>query len=106
MLPGWPWDWTGLAERDGRGEEADGAKQPCELGAEGVHPRLQRVVEHVADHDHAALRPLAHAAEVGVVELRLASSAGDQRREQLYDGALADAVALRDVSDDAASLRG
>jgi hypothetical protein len=36
----------------------------------GLNPGLEAGIEHVADHRHAAGGPLAHAAEVGMVELR------------------------------------
>ena len=50
--------------------------------AGGRHFCLQRVVEHVADHQHAATHPLTVAAEIGVIDLRLGSAAANQRVEQ------------------------
>jgi hypothetical protein len=81
-------------------------QQADEFGAQPVYPRLQRIVEHVADHRHATLRPLSHAAELGVVELRLAPTAGDDGHQHGGHRLGAEAVALRQILDDPASFRG
>ena len=61
--------------------------------AQRGHLRLEPLIEHIADHHQAALRPLTHAAEFGVIELSLATAAGHDRRQQLTGGIAADAVA-------------
>lgn len=43
-----------------RAQQIHAAHQGRKLGTNSGHVRLQRIVEHVADHDHAALRPLPH----------------------------------------------
>ena len=96
----------GLRPGRGRGQRGRAAQQPGELGAERVDPGLERVVEHVPDHDHAALRPLAHAAELGMAELRLAAAAGDERRQQRARGIGRDAVAIGDLRHAAGGFRG
>jgi hypothetical protein len=53
-----------------------------QLGAERTDPAFQVVVEHIADHDHAAARPLAHAAQIRMVELRHATAARYQSFEE------------------------
>ncbi|WP_382238074.1 hypothetical protein [Hansschlegelia quercus] len=40
---------------------------------------LETVVEHVADHQHASLRPLPHPAELRMAELRHRAAAGRKR---------------------------
>jgi hypothetical protein len=50
--------------------------------AERVDAIFQVLIEHVANHDHSALRPLSHAAELGVIELRLAPISLRERAEQ------------------------
>ena len=67
---------------------------------------LQRVVEHVTDHDHAALGPLAHATQLGVVELGTGAVAGRDRAQECQHGIATDAVALRQLVDDPATVRG
>ena len=62
------------------------------------------MIEHVADHDHSALRPLSHPAEIGVIELRLAPLSFGQRAEQGDRGVEADAMALRRFGDHAKSF--
>ena len=71
-----------------------------QLGAEGVDAGLERVVEHVADHDHAAPRPLAHAAQLGVVELGHGAAARDQGAKKRQHRAAAHAVAPLQVLDE------
>src|SRR5271163_4331963 len=68
-----------------------------QLAAERVDASFQALIEHVADHDHAASRPLSHAAEIGIVKLRLASIAPRQRVKQGGHGLDADPVALGDL---------
>jgi hypothetical protein len=67
------------------------------LAAKGVDAMLQTLVEHVADHDHSALRPLSHSAEIGMVELRLASIACSERAQQGDRRVKANAVTLGDI---------
>ena len=71
------------------------------LVAERVDSSFEAVVEHVADHDHSALRPLPHAAEIGMIELRLASIPFGKRAEQGDRGVEADSMAFRRLADHA-----
>ena len=77
-----------------------------QIRAQRIHPLLQAVIEHVADHDHAAGTPLAHAAEFRVAELRHRAAAGGDGTQQGQRGIGAHAVALGDVVEGAAALRG
>ena len=104
-----PPDWLcdcGLPGGRRRGERGIVAQQVGQLVAERVDPILEPFVEHVADHDHAALRPLAHAAEVGVAELSLSALAGGERQHQRRNGVRADIVAASHVVDDPAPFGG
>lgn len=67
----------------------------CKLLERGTDPGLEGVVEHVADLQHSAARPLTHAAEIGVVPLG-AAAAGMQRLSEGTDRAGAQAVPLRE----------
>jgi hypothetical protein len=58
------------------------------------------LVEHVADHNHAALAPLAHAAQFGMAELGHDALACHERTKQRPDGVCAHAMALGNVLDD------
>ena len=49
--------------------------------AERIDAMLQALIEHVANHDHAALRPLAHPAEIWMIELRVAPISVRERAE-------------------------
>ncbi|MFC6739462.1 hypothetical protein [Methylobacterium tardum] len=80
--------------RGSRLREAARRQRAGQLGAERPDPRLQGVVEHPADHDHAAGEPLAHPTEIGMVELRHRAVAALQRPHQMAHGIEADAVAL------------
>ena len=60
--------------------------------AERVDASLEAGIEHVADHDHSTLRPLSHAAELGMIELRLAPLSLRQRAEKRHSRADADAM--------------
>jgi hypothetical protein len=57
---------------------------PQEVGkfvAERIDAMLQALIEHVANHDHSALRPLSHAAELWMIELRLTPISLRERAE-------------------------
>jgi len=90
---------------------SDGAEQwlamqeAGKLVAKGVDAMLKALVEHVADHDHSAFRPLSYSAEIGMVELRLASIALSERAEQGDRGVKAYPVALGDIGHDAKPFR-
>ena len=71
-----------------------GGQRAGEFGAEAGDAGLQLRVEHPPDHDHAAREPLAHAAELGMVELRHGAVAGLQRPHQVAHRVEADAVAV------------
>src|ERR1700684_3227649 len=61
---------------------------------------LQALIEHVANHDHSALRPLSHAAELWMIELRLAPISLRQRAEQRKRHVKADPMARCDIGHD------
>ena len=85
----------GMLLRRGRHRSGIGGQ----IAAQRINPVLQRDIEHVADHDHAAGDPLAHAAELLVIELGHAAAALAQR---LDDGAGcfgAEAMSLGDFGD-------
>ncbi|KIU29868.1 hypothetical protein SR39_22360 [Methylobacterium radiotolerans] len=83
--------------RRGRGlREAARRERPGQFGAERVDPRLQRVVEHPADHHHPAGKPLPHPAEIGMVELRHRAVAALQGPDQVAHRVQADPVAVGD----------
>src|ERR1700742_82003 len=63
------------------------------------------MIEHVADHDHSALRPLPHTAKIGVAELRLASISLCERAEYGDRGVQAHFVTLCDIGHNAKTLR-
>ncbi len=86
-------------------QRAAGFEQSGQFVAERVDPGLEAVIEHVADHDHAALRPLPHAAELGVVELSLTAVSLGERGEKDERRFEAETVTLCDVRDDAEVLR-
>jgi hypothetical protein len=62
---------------------------------------LQALIEHVANHDHSALRPLSHTAKIGMIELRLAPISLDKRAKQTERRVSADGMALCDIGYDA-----
>jgi hypothetical protein len=64
------------------------------------------MIEHVAYHDHAALRPLPHAAEIGMVELDLRSIALSKRADQRRNSIKANTIAPRHIFQTARSFRG
>jgi hypothetical protein len=64
-----------------------------------VDLRLEAVVEHVADHGHAAQHPLAAAAQLLVVELRHRAVAVHQGLQQRHYRVGTDCVALRQLID-------
>jgi hypothetical protein len=47
------------------------AQEVGDLAAERIDAVFEALIEHVADHDHAALRPLTYASEIRVIELGL-----------------------------------
>ncbi len=76
---------------------------PQEVGkfvAERIDAMLQALIEHVANHDHSALRPLAHAAELWMIELRLAPISLRERAEQRKRHVKADPMARCDIGHD------
>jgi hypothetical protein len=73
--------------------------------AKRIDPMLQIMIEHVADHDHSALRPLSHAAEIGMVELSLGSIALYERAEHRDRRVETHFVAPRDILQDAKGFR-
>src|ERR1700730_13892513 len=76
------------------------AHEVGDLAAERVNAVFEALIEHVADHDHAALRPLTHAAEIRVIELGLRAVAALKCAEQGRYGIAADPIAQRQVIDD------
>ena len=78
-----------------RRRERASITQEAQFDAERVDPGLESVVEHVADHDHAAARPLAHAAELGVAELGSAVPCPATRAESRVSAA---SVLTRDAA--------
>ena len=78
-------------------EGASRRDQPGQIGAERVDARLQRVVEHVADHHHAAARPLAEPAELGLVELDLPAAGARQGGGQPFGRRDGHAMPRRDL---------
>jgi hypothetical protein len=64
------------------------------------------MVEHVAHHDHAALRPLAHPAELRMVELCHGTVTCHQGTKQSQNSACTDTVPLSDLGDDVLTFRG
>ena len=89
---------------DGRQFVTDPDKLPSRYAMMVEGRCLEPVIEHVADHDHAALRPLPHTAELGMIELRLTTAASRERRQQLSDGIAADAVTSGDIGNDLPTL--
>jgi hypothetical protein len=81
------------------------ASRVGELVAECVDPALERGVEHVAEHQHAALHPLARAAEFRVAELGHAAVAVEHGDQHVGDCILAEAVTAGDIVDDLPTLR-
>jgi hypothetical protein len=82
------------------------AQYAREFVAKRIDAMLQTMIKHVADHDHATLRPLPHAAEIGMIELCLRSVALRQRVEQHGNGVEANAMAHRGIFQTARSFRG
>src|SRR5208283_4156046 len=76
------------------------------LGAQTVDLGFQAVIEHIADHGHAALQPLAAAAQLRVVELCHGPVAVNQRMQQSHHGIGTDPVALSQFVDPLPSLFG
>ena len=77
------------------------ALETGELVAERIDAILQALIEHVANHDHSALRPLSHAAEIGMIELCLVSISSCERPEQSESCLKADSMSPRDIGHDA-----
>ena len=57
---------------------SEGRRVRCRARRHG----FQALIEHVADHDHSAVGPLSHAAEIGMIELRLTAAAVAERADQ------------------------
>ena len=88
------------------GPEAAAAQQsgltgedPGELRTEGIDAALQSIVEHVAEHQHAALHPLAGAAKLGVVELGRGAITVAYGKQHVGHGILAEVVTLGKIID-------
>jgi hypothetical protein len=64
------------------------------------------MVEHVAYHDHAALRPLTHAAELRMLELRHGTVTSHQGAKQRQNSVRTDTVPLSDSGGDVLTFRG
>src|SRR5208283_3764688 len=86
------------------GEEGLAAKQRRQFVTERVNTKFQALIEHVANHDHAALRPLSHPAEIGVIELRLGSVALDERTNHADYGLEAHRMSAGDVLQNSSPL--
>ena len=69
------------------------AQEVGKFAAECTDTVLKGLIEHVADHDHSALRPL------WVSELSLSAIAEHQRAEQGQHGIAADGMVSRQVTD-------
>ncbi|MFZ2109921.1 MAG: hypothetical protein WAV18_31870 [Roseiarcus sp.] len=80
------------------------AREAREFVAEFIDAMFQSLIEHVADHDHAASRPLSHAAEIRMIELRLGSIAERERVEHRESRLEAHPVAARDLGDHAKTV--
>ena len=78
------------------------AQEVGDLAAERIDAVFEALIEHVANHDHAALRPLTHASEIRVIELGLRSVAELECAEQGRHGIAADPMATRQVIDNLA----
>src|ERR1700730_18270610 len=86
----------GLVERRLTAQEAG------DLAAEQVDAVFEALIEQVANHDHAHLRPLTRASEIRVIELGLRSVAQLECAEQGRHGIAADPLAPRQVIDNLA----
>jgi hypothetical protein len=82
----------------GRAEQRLRAQEVGKFPAEGIDTVFKALFEHVADHDHPALRPLTHAAKIRVSELSLGAIANHQRVEQSLHGVATDGMAPRQSS--------
>jgi hypothetical protein len=69
------------------------------LAAQRVDPRLERVVEHVADHRHATSHPLPGSTELGDVELSHGPAAGVHGEQHCPHRLAGKAVAPGNVAD-------
>jgi hypothetical protein len=78
------------------------AQEFGDLAAERVDAVFEALIEHVANHDHAAPRPLTHASEIKVIELGLRSVAEIECADQGRHGIAADPMATRQVIDNLA----
>ena len=77
------------------------AQDAGEFIAERIDVILEALIEHVANHDHSALRPLSHPPEIGVIELSLAPIPSRERIKQDERSVQADPMALCGVGHDA-----
>jgi hypothetical protein len=62
---------------------------------------LQALIEHIANHDHSAWRPLSQTAEVGMIELRLVSISAHKRANQGNRGVKAYRMAFCNIGQNA-----
>src|SRR5258708_35345768 len=68
--------------------------QAGKLGTEPIDPAFQVVVEHVGDHGHSPLHPLAGATKFGVIELGHAAVTANHRLQQAQHGIRAEPMSL------------
>jgi len=80
------------------------AQEGGKFTAECIDAVFKALIEHVANHDHSALRPLTHASKIRVSEMSLGAIAEHQRVEQGLHGVAADGMALRQVIDNPKSV--
>lgn len=79
-------------------------EEVADVPAQGVHSAFEEIVEHVADHDHAALHPLAGATEFPMTELGHAAVAIEDGEKHVSDGIDAKAVLVCQIVDDLLTL--
>ncbi|MDV7393653.1 hypothetical protein RZS08_19915, partial [Arthrospira platensis SPKY1] len=73
--------------------------QAGQVATQPIDPALQHMVKHVGQHDHAALHPLAGAAELGMIELRHPAIAVDDGVQHARDGVRTETVPLGEIVD-------
>jgi hypothetical protein len=76
-----------------------------QLIAKAVDAMFEALIEHISNHDHPALRPLTHAAELGMMKLGLPAVPRYERGEHRERRVEADPVSLRDFGNDAKPVR-
>ena len=90
--------WPTRASIGGLRVEKRGAGHArCRVLCKPGYSCLQRIVEHVADHQHSAARPLPHSAQFRMFELSLVPPAAMQSRQHPGHGFGAEIVALRQL---------